>query len=64
MSTLSESVTRAGDPPTEPMTACQRHYLESLCREAREPMPSALTRDEADVLIDRLQRATGRGLGG
>jgi hypothetical protein len=47
----------------EPMTAAQRSYLETLTREAGEEFDSAttLTKAEAALRIEELQKATGRG---
>jgi hypothetical protein len=47
----------------EPLTASQRSYLETLATEARETLPEldSLTKAEAAMLIERLQRETGRG---
>jgi hypothetical protein len=45
----------------EPMTGPQRSYLETLAREAGEEVPDGLSKAQASQLIDRLQRATGRG---
>ena len=45
----------------EPMTGPQRSYLHTLAREADEDVPDGLTEAQASELIDRLQRATGRG---
>jgi hypothetical protein len=44
----------------EPMTAAQRSYLETLCREAGEPMPQELTKAEASKLIDTLRQRSPR----
>jgi hypothetical protein len=44
----------------EPMTAAQRSYLETLCREAGEPMPRELTKAEASKLIDTLRGRSPR----
>lgn len=49
--------------PEEPMTRAQRSYLETLIREASEDLPEdidELTKAEAAVRIDELQRRTGR----
>ena len=46
----------------EPMTGPQRSYLHTLAREAGEDVPDDLTKAQASELIDRLQKATGRGL--
>ncbi|MBT2518255.1 DUF3072 domain-containing protein [Streptomyces sp. ISL-90] len=45
----------------EPMTAAQRSYLDTLGREAGEEVPADLTKAQASVEIERLQRLTGRG---
>lgn len=47
----------------EPMTAAQRSYLETLTREAGENFDPAiqLTKAEAALRIEQLQRRTGRG---
>jgi len=45
----------------EPMTGPQRSYLETLAREAGEPVPADLTKAQASELIDQLQQRTGRG---
>jgi len=45
----------------EPMTGPQQSYLQTLAREAGEPVPEGLTKAEASDTIDRLQRLTGRG---
>lgn len=45
----------------EPMTAAQRSYLDTLAREAGEEVPANLTKAQASVEIERLQRQTGRG---
>ena len=44
----------------EPMTAAQRSYLETLCREAGEPIPRELTKAEASKLIDTLRQQSPR----
>jgi hypothetical protein len=47
----------------EPITTAQRAYLETLLREASEEIPEdldELTKAEAAVRIDELQRRTGR----
>jgi hypothetical protein len=50
----------------EPMTAAQRSYLETLTREAGEDFDDEmeLTKAEAALRIEELQRQTGRGAGG
>jgi hypothetical protein len=45
----------------EPMTGPQQSYLETLAREAGEDVPKDLTKAQASEMIERLQRATGRG---
>jgi hypothetical protein len=47
----------------EPMTAAQRSYLETLTREAGEEFDEdlSLTKAEAALRIEELQRITGRG---
>ena len=45
----------------EPMTGPQQSYLETLAREAGEDVPTDLTKAQASEMIERLQRATGRG---
>jgi len=45
------------------MTVAQRSYLETLTREAGEDLPEdidELTKAEAAIRIDELQRRTGR----
>jgi hypothetical protein len=47
----------------EPITTAQRAYLETLIREAGEAVPEdldGLTKAEAAVRIEELQRQTGR----
>ena len=49
--------------PEQPMTVAQRSYLETLTREAGEDLPEdidELTKAEAAIRIDELQRRTGR----
>ncbi len=46
---------------SEPITAAQRSYLDTLAREAGEELPGNLTKAEASQHIERLQQATGRG---
>jgi hypothetical protein len=51
----------------EPITTAQRSYLETLLREAGEDVPedlSDLTKAEAALEIEELQRRTGRGPAG
>jgi hypothetical protein len=45
----------------EPMTGPQRSYLNTLAQEAGEELPDNLTKAQASEMIDRLQKATGRG---
>jgi hypothetical protein len=49
----------------EPMTGAQASYLETLAREAGESFDGlhGLTKAEAAVRIEELQRKTGRGDG-
>jgi len=49
----------------EPMTHAQRAYLETLSREANEPFDpeKPMTKAEAAVRIEELQKKTGRGAG-
>lgn len=48
----------------EPMTGPQASYLETLAREAGEPVPEGLTKAQASELIERLQSKTGRSESG
>jgi Protein of unknown function (DUF3072) len=45
----------------EPMTGAQASYLKTLSDEAKEPFPDDLTKAEASLRIDELQKKTGRG---
>jgi hypothetical protein len=47
----------------EPMTAAQRSYLETLATEAGEKLDEneELTKAEAAIRIEQLQKQTGRG---
>jgi hypothetical protein len=45
---------------TEPMTAAQRSYLDTLAREAGEEISADLTKAEASEHIERLQQKSGR----
>ncbi len=45
----------------EPMTGAQRSYLETLSEEAKAPFDETLTKAQASLRIDELQRTTGRG---
>lgn len=47
----------------EPMTGAQESYLNTLAREAGEPVEEDLTKAEASEKIDELQEKTGRGQG-
>ncbi len=51
------STWRTGDKPP---TRRQRAYLETLSREAGEPLPDDLTKAEASEKIDELREETGR----
>jgi hypothetical protein len=44
----------------EPMTAAQRSYLETLCREAGEGFDETLTKAEASKRIDQLRGRSPR----
>ena len=44
----------------EPMTAAQRSYLETLCRETGEPIDDSLTKAEASKRIDELRDRSPR----
>lgn len=44
----------------EPMTAAQRSYLETLCREAGEEFEETLTKAEASKRIDELRARSPR----
>ena len=44
----------------EPMTAAQRSYLETLCRETGEEFDDALTKAEASKRIDELRERSPR----
>ena len=46
---------------SEPITAAQRSYLDTLAREAGEEIPADITKAEASEHIERLQEKTGRG---
>ena len=43
----------------EPMTGPQISYLQTLCREAGEEFDERLTKAQASVRIEELQRKTG-----
>ena len=45
----------------EPMTGAQKSYLETLSREAGEPLDENLSKADASKRIDELQEVTGRG---
>ena len=45
----------------EPMTGAQASYLKTLSDQAGEPFPDDLTKAEASLRIDELQKRTGRG---
>jgi hypothetical protein len=45
----------------EPMTGAQESYLNTLAREAGEPIEPELTKAEASEKIEELQEKTGRG---
>jgi hypothetical protein len=45
------------------MTGAQRSYLTTLSEEAKEEFDENLTKAEASVRIDELQKKTGRGAG-
>ena len=44
----------------EPMTAAQRSYLETLCRESGEDFDDTLTKAEASKRIDELRARSPR----
>lgn len=46
-----------GEPPTGP----QLSYLATLAREAGREVPEDLTKADASLLIDELQKESGRG---
>jgi hypothetical protein len=48
---------KSGD---EPMTAAQRSYLETLCRETNQPFDDHLTKAEASTRIDELRQQSPR----
>jgi len=43
------------------MTGAQRSYLKTLSEEAGEDVDDNLTKAEASIKIEELQKATGRG---
>ena len=45
----------------EPMTGAQASYVKTLTEEAGEEFDSELTKAEASMKIDELQKKTGRG---
>lgn len=45
----------------ETMTGAQASYLKTLSEEAGEPFDPALTKADASLKIDELQKKTGRG---
>lgn len=56
-----DDVCAGASVPAEPMTVAQRSYLQTLAREAGEDVPEPEpTKAAASLLIQRLQRATGR----
>ena len=63
---MSNTIKDPGEWTTgdEPMTGAQRSYLHTLASEAKEEVPSELTKAEASRLIDELQQRTGRGAEG
>jgi hypothetical protein len=54
---LDPSEWKTGD---EPMTAAQRSYLETLCRDTGEEFDPALTKAEASERIDALRARSPR----
>lgn len=44
----------------EPMTAAQRSYLETLCRETGEPFDETLSKADASARIDELRERSPR----
>lgn len=48
----------------EPMTGAQRSYLKTLSEEAKVKFNETLTKAQASIRIDELQRITGRGVQG
>jgi Protein of unknown function (DUF3072) len=62
----SQDTSRIKDPEEwttgdEPMTGAQESYLNTLAREANEPVGEEMTKAEASEKIDELQEKTGRG---
>ncbi len=45
----------------EAMTGAQASYLQTLCEEAEQEFDPQLTKAEASLMIDELQKKTGRG---
>lgn len=45
----------------EPMTGAQASYLNTLATEAKEEVPTDLTKAQASERIEELQAKTGRG---
>ncbi|RYZ88163.1 MAG: DUF3072 domain-containing protein [Proteobacteria bacterium] len=45
----------------EPMTGAQASYLKTLSEEADREFDANLTKADASILIDELQKETGRG---
>jgi hypothetical protein len=61
VATAAGTSAEAWAPDDEPMTRPQRTYLHTLAREAGEEVPEPEpSKAAASVLIERLQRATGR----
>jgi hypothetical protein len=54
---IDPSEWKTGD---EPMTASQRSYLETLCKETGEAFDSSLTKAEASERIDALRAKSPR----
>ena len=46
---------------SEPATGPQLSYLSTLASEAGRDVPESLTKADASILIDELQKASGRG---
>lgn len=46
----------------EAMTGPQASYLRTLCQEAGEDFDESMTKAEASMRIDELQKRTGRGI--
>ncbi len=46
----------------EPMTGAQRSYLTTLSEEAKEEFDENLSKADASIRIEELQKKTGRGL--